>query len=1026
MAAGKKKAEERQTGIPDSTRSLRDDAIEQLAGSPKRSPGLKEKTLEQLIHELEVHQVELETQAEELRMAHLALEGSRDKYLDLYDFAPIGYLTLSDKALITEVNLSGATLLGADRKELLNARFRKFIAEKDSEQWDPYFLNVLDRGEKLVCTLMLKRGDGSVFPARLEGIRLTGHDGAIAVRIAFSDISDIWQIEALQRKTATLSILNDIISTVNMADNLPGLLNRILDESLRLLDFDAGGIYLVNHASRTAEIVHSKNIPLEFLDGIRTIPIDPEPYRTIFIQNEPIITENYDTFAPGQSKISGLLSMASIPLLSKGVAVGALNIGSQRRQVISNDEKQVLISIGRELGSTIDRMVTEEEVKKARKNLETLFDSIDEMVFVLDMQGRILTVNNTVSKRLSYSPWELTGMDVLLLHVPERRNEALKNVQGMIAGTIDSCPVPVLTKDGTRIEVETKVTHGRWNNQEVLIGVSRDVTKRKRTEDALTESKERFDQLAEQSNTITWEVDPDGLYTYVSHVSMAVWGYRPDELVGKMYFYDLHPVSGREAFKASCFAVFARKESFRDLENAIQFRDGSVVWVSTNGIPLLNADGTMRGYRGSDTDITDRKVAEEGLRRSELLLRSVIESPQSIIIFSLDQDYRYLAFNAIHQETMKAIWGVDIRPGTNMLDVIGYESDRKKAQQNFDRALAGEHFMLTEEYGDEVLGRKTWENTYSPIYDENHQAIGLTVYVIDVTERKRAEEALRLSEEKYRMIVETAIEGIISLDIGARITFVNRQMASKLGYSMEEMLGQPFRTFLAEDQLPDHDAQMKIRAQGKDAVYERCFKRKDGGMHWALISSRAIIGPSGTFTGSFAMLTDITERKVAEEEIKRQSGLIKSLLDSIPDIIFFKDVTGVYLGCNPPFAEFVGKSREEIVGKTDYDLFDTEIADFFRGHDKHMLDLGITHHNEEWITYPDGRKILIDTLKTPYWGPDETLIGIIGISRDITGRKRAENAVLEANKKLNILNSITRHDVLNQISVLVMTLELIE
>ena len=219
---------------------------------------------------------------------------------------------------------------------------------------------------------------------------------------------------------------------------------------------------------------------------------------------------------------------------------------------------------------------------------------------------------------------------------------------------------------------------------------------------------------------------------------------------------------------------------------------------------------------------------------------------------------------------------------------------------------------------------------------------------------------------------------------------------------------------------------MKIRVQGKDAVYERCFKRKDGGMYWALISSRAIIGPSGTFTGSFAMLTDITERKVAEEEIKRQSGLIKSLLDSIPDIIFYKDVTGVYLGCNPPFAEFVGKSREEIIGKTDYDLFDKEIADFFRGHDKRMLELGESQQNEEWITYPDGRKILIDTLKTPYWGPDETLIGIIGISRDITGRKRAENAVLEANKKLNILNSITRHDVLNQISVLVMTLELIE
>ena len=99
-----------------------------LARSPKRSPGMEGQTPEELIHELEVHQIELEMQAEELRRAHIALEESRDKYLDLYEFAPIGYFTLTDKALIAEVNLTGATLLGAERKKLVNARFRKFVS----------------------------------------------------------------------------------------------------------------------------------------------------------------------------------------------------------------------------------------------------------------------------------------------------------------------------------------------------------------------------------------------------------------------------------------------------------------------------------------------------------------------------------------------------------------------------------------------------------------------------------------------------------------------------------------------------------------------------------------------------------------------------------------------------------------------------------------------------------------------------------------------------------------------------------
>ena len=315
-----------------------------------------------------------------------------------------------------------------------------------------------------------------------------------------TDITEQKRVElALERQTVTLAILNEVISTANKADNLPQLFESILEESLRLLDFDAGGIYLVDRLTRTANVVHSKNLPKEFLAEIQTAPIDKKPFDTLFIKNEPIFTENYAQIAPDRSKKYGFQSMASIPLLSKGGAIGALNLASTRKYVISDEEKQTLLSIGRELGSTIERMAAEEKAKNASKNLNALFNSIDEMVFVLDMQGRILVVNNTVLKRLSYTPEELTGTDVLLLHVPELRDEALRNVQGMIAGTIDSCPVPVLAKDGTRIEVETKVTRGFWNGNEVLIGVSRDITERKRAEDALLQASRKLAML----NSIT-------------------------------------------------------------------------------------------------------------------------------------------------------------------------------------------------------------------------------------------------------------------------------------------------------------------------------------------------------------------------------------------------------------------------------------------------------------------------------------------------------------------------------------------
>ncbi|MGV8121500.1 MAG: PAS domain S-box protein [Candidatus Xenobiia bacterium LiM19] len=148
----------------------------------------------------------------------------------------------------------------------------------------------------------------------------------------------------------------------------------------------------------------------------------------------------------------------------------------------------------------------------------------------------------------------------------------------------------------------------------------------------------------------------------------------------------------------------------------------------------------------------------------------------------------------------------------------------------------------------------------------------------DITERIAAEEALRESEARYRMIVDTASEGILTLDSDARITFANRQMASMLGYSIEEMLGQQYEFFLPEDQLSDNREQMKIRAQGQDSTYERCFRRKDGAMRWILVSAKAIIDAEGRFAGSFAMFIDINERKLLEESIMLHNRRLQQLL----------------------------------------------------------------------------------------------------------------------------------------------------
>jgi PAS domain S-box-containing protein len=202
MTAGKKRLEEKTPETVAAGHSLREVAVERLDHTRKHSSGFTGQAPEELIYELQVHQIELEMQAEELRRARLALEESRDKYLDLFDFAPLGYLTLNEKGIITDANLTGALLLGIDRNKLVNTRFRKLVLENESDQWLRYFANVMSHDGKKTGTLTLIRGNGSTFPARLESIRIPGRSGGTAtIRIALNDITDIRKTEDALRES---------------------------------------------------------------------------------------------------------------------------------------------------------------------------------------------------------------------------------------------------------------------------------------------------------------------------------------------------------------------------------------------------------------------------------------------------------------------------------------------------------------------------------------------------------------------------------------------------------------------------------------------------------------------------------------------------------------------------------------------------------------------------------------------------------------------------------------------------------
>ncbi len=275
--------------------------------------------------------------------------------------------------------------------------------------------------------------------------------------------------------------------------------------------------------------------------------------------------------------------------------------------------------------------------------------------------------------------------------------------------------------------------------------------------------------------------------------------------------------------------------------------------------------------------------------------------------------------------------------------------------------------------------------------------------LVDITHRKQVEAALARQHRLLQTILDSIPNFLILKDLSGVYGLVNQAFCAFLQKPAAEVLGQSdAQIFGSNGGVAGRSVDQEVVDSGRTVSRDELVQVA-GKLRWLQVTRAPFLDEPGKCAGVLVSMIDISARREAEEEVKRQASLINSLLDSLPDMIFFKNVEGVYLGCNPSFAEFVGRKKEGIIGKTDYDLFAPDVAAAFRENDERMLASKMPRHNEELITYPNGRKALLDTLKTPYWLPDGTLIGVVGLSRDITDQKRAQEALRESETRLRAI-----------------------
>ncbi len=382
----------------------------------------------------------------------------------------------------------------------------------------------------------------------------------------------------------------------------------------------------------------------------------------------------------------------------------------------------------------------------------------------------------------------------------------------------------------------------------------------------LQEREERYRGLFESSLDGIAESNLEGKLLTCNPAYAKMTGYSEAELK-KLKYQDLTPLKWAEIDKKHVQQCLER--GFSDpYEKERLHKNGQVFPISMRIWLRKDEQGEPLSLWGIVRDITERKQVEEALRQSHTLLSSIIESPKQIIILSLDTDYRYTAFNEAHAKEMKRVWGVNIELGKRILDYIPGDEDRERAERNYERAMKGESIFLIEEYG-EPENRFSYELTYNPITDEKANVVGLTLFIFDVSDNKRAEDALRESEERYRSMMEAMKDVAYICSSEFRIEYMNPRMIRKVGHNA---VGESCHKAIYNSAKKCSWCVFDQIQQGEHVEYELSDPQDN---HYYSVSNSPIRHSSGLIS-KLTICRDITENKAIESQL-RQARKMESI-----------------------------------------------------------------------------------------------------------------------------------------------------
>ncbi len=635
-----------------------------------------------------------------------------------------------------------------------------------------------------------------------------------------------------------------------------------------------------------------------------------------------------------------------------------------------------------------------------------LFNAIEDYLFIFGEDGRVITANPAVIMAMGYRLEELSGMDLFRLHPPARREEVLQIWQTILSGERDSYAIPLYSKEQKHLPVETRVVRGIWQGQPVIFCICKDISQ-------ISRANARFSKAFAISPALMAITKLDsGECIDVNEAFLYSLEYSRDEIIGKTS--DKTGILTAEQ-RLDLLTEFKHKGSLRDKELTILSKNGRQLHVIASADILQAYD--QQYLLSVGVDITGKTLAEERLKANEERWSSALECSGDGVwdwdastgrVFISREWKKMLGYTEDEIEDSLEEWEIRVHP-----------DDRERTIDNLLR-----HFRALSPIYQSEHRLRSKDGSYIWVLDRgkilSRDEKGNPVRVIgthtDITSIKEVQEKLSQTRSQLRAILDNLPFLAWFKDCQGRYMEVNSVFAIACGFPREEIIGKCDLDIWPRDVALAYIDDDKEVIAGK----KQLNKEERGSNHvngqWFDTFKTPVYDEQGQVVGTTGISRDITQSRKLQNEIIEQGNFLKALIDAVPDLVFIKDINSVYLGCNNAFAHrFIGMAEDEIVGKTDLDFVkDLDLAHWFLQKDREMLAAGETRMNEESLTMSDSSIMEVETLRTPFYNKAGRLMGIIGVSRDITQRKIAQNQLLIKQKMLANISAATNELLVNR------------